>query len=227
MTDEQFKELTGKIDALNANLARTHAEEFQWANAIINRQAQFENRLGLDTTPRDFIPYYNPTLVPNPVYPAVFNKYGEPMEFFFISDRSFAHSPQQKNSRYIIWDRYNYGNETHFYNDEEVFRLVGKPKRRYAVISESPAIVTPAYENALKHRDFIEKNFVYLFTHDARLLANIKNARFVAFGATVWYGTNRGGVCMMRNKQGSRTKASRRTSSSRPKTTSARRRPFR
>ena len=58
MTDEQFKELNGKLDALNANLARTHQEEFQWANAIMSRQVGFENRLGLDTQPREFVPYY-------------------------------------------------------------------------------------------------------------------------------------------------------------------------
>lgn len=62
MTDEQFKELSGKLDALNANLERVHAEEFQWANAIHNRQVQFENRLGYDTIPRQFVPYYPPPI---------------------------------------------------------------------------------------------------------------------------------------------------------------------
>ena len=57
MTDEQFKQLNAKLDTLNANLGKVHAEEFQWANAIMGRQQQFENRLGLDTTPRKFIPY--------------------------------------------------------------------------------------------------------------------------------------------------------------------------
>ena len=68
MTDEEFKEIfkeiDGKLDVLNKNLSRTHAEEFEWAKAIIGQQQSFGNRLGLDTTPREFIPYYNPLLVP-------------------------------------------------------------------------------------------------------------------------------------------------------------------
>ena len=193
MTDEQFKELNGKLDALNANLTRKHDEEFQWANAIMNRQVGFENRLGLDTQPRQFIPYYHPTLTPMHGYPAVFNQYGEPMEFFFISDREFAHKPNTGRSRYILWDRYNYGNETHFYTHDEIFRTVGKPKRRFAMLLEPHTIKPQSYVNVLKHKDYIEKNFALLFTYNAQLLANIKNARFVAFAAVVWYGTNTGG----------------------------------
>ena len=194
MTDEQFRELSGKLDALNENLSRTHAEEFEWAKAIIGQQQSFWYRLGLDTTPREFIPYYNPLLVPLPVYPEVFNKYGERMEFFFISDREFAHAPNDKNSRYIIWDRYNYGIETHFYTHDEIFRTVGKPKKKYGVLIEPKTIKPQSYENILKHRDYVEKNFDLLFTFDAQILSTINNARFVPLAATVWYGTGGGGV---------------------------------
>lgn len=176
MTDEQFKELSGKLDAINKQ-----------TNAMINR-------LGFDTTPREFIPYYNPELVPTSTYPKVFNKYGEPMEFFFISDRSFAHAPQQGNSRYIIWDRYNFGNKTHFYKDEEIFRTVGKPERKFAILGESKAIIPHVYENVLKHKSYIEQNFDLLFTYDAQILETITNARFVPLAANVWYGINSEGV---------------------------------
>ena len=195
MTDEQFNQLNGKLDALNANLARTHAEEFQWANAIMGRQQAFESRLGFDTTPRQFIPYYNPNpaLIPNPVYPEVFNKYGERMEFFFISDREFAHAPNERNSRYIIWDRYNYGNDTHFYSHDEIFRTVGNPKRKFAMLIEPRSIKPQSYENVLKHKDYVEKNFDLLFTHDAQILSTLKNARFAPFAANVLYGINPSG----------------------------------
>lgn len=193
MTDEQFRELSGKLDALNENLSRTHAEEFEWAKAIIGQQQSFGNRLGLDTTPREFIPYYNPLLVPSPVYPEVFNKYGERMEFFFISDRESAHVPNERNSRYIIWDRYNYGIETHFYTHDEIFRTVGKPKRKYGVLIEPKTIKPQSYENILKYRDYVEKNFDMLFTYDAQVLNNVSNAKFVPFPAAVWYGTGGGG----------------------------------
>lgn len=193
MTNKQLKELTGKLDALNANLTRTHAEEFQWAQAIMGRQQQFESRLGLDTTPRQFIPYYYPTLVPTSNYPEVFNKHGERMEIFFISDRVFAHDPNNPKSRYILWDRFNYGNDTHFYTHDEVFRTVGKPKRRFAVLLEPRSIMPQSYENILKHRDYVEKNFDMLFTHDAQLLGTLSNARFFVSSANVWYKIGMGG----------------------------------
>lgn len=192
MTDEQFKELSGKLDALNANLKQAHAEEFQWANAIVNRQAQFENRLGLDTTPREFVPYYIPGRPLSPDYPEVFNKYGERMEIFFMSDREGPHLPNDKNSRYIIWDRFNYGNHTHFYTHDEIFRTVGKPKRKFAVLIESRAIKPYSYENVLKHKDYVEKNFDLLFTFDAQILNTISNARFAPLGAVIWCGTGMG-----------------------------------
>ena len=155
MTDEQFKELSGKLDALNRNLSQSHAEEFQWARAILGRQQSFETRLGLDTTPREFMPFYNPFHVLSPDYPEVFNKYGERMEIFFISDRELAHISNDKKSRYIIWDRYNYGNDTHFYSHDEIFRTVGKPKRKFAFLIEPRSIKPSSYENVLKHKDYV------------------------------------------------------------------------
>ena len=197
MTDEQFKELIGKLDALNKNLSQSHAEEFQWAKAILGQQQRFESRLGLDTTPREFVPYYNPFIhIPSPDYPEVFNKYGERMEIFFISDREDAHAPNNKKSRYIIWDRYNFGNETHFYSHDEIFRTVGKPKRKFAFLKEPHSIKPSSYENVLKHKDYVEKNFELLFTFDARILSALKNARFVPFWANVWYETDGGGYLM-------------------------------
>lgn len=191
MTDEQFKTLNNKLDALNANLSRTHAEEFQWAKNILGQQQRFENRLGLDTSPRQFLPFYNPYVpVPTSVYPEIFNKYGERMEIFFISDREMAHELNNVNSRYIIWDRYNFGNETHFYSHNEIFRTVGKPKRKFAFMLEPRSINPGSYKNVLEHRDYVEKNFDLLFTFDAQLLSTIKNARLALFGANVWYGFN-------------------------------------
>ena len=202
MTDEQFKAISDNLAALNEKLSKTHAEEFNWANAIFNQQKQFESRLGLDTTPRDFLPYYNPLLVPTAAYPEVFNKYGEPMKFFFISDREFAHTPNDKSSRYIIWDRYNYGNKTHFHNNEEVFRLIGNPDKRFATVTESRAIIPQVYEMILKHKSYIEKNFRFLFTYDVQILNEISNARLVIFPAKVWYGSNMEGTMFEGAKAG-------------------------
>ena len=188
MTDDQLKALNDKLDALNANLTRAHAEEFQWAQAIMARQQQFESRLGLDTTPRQFVPYYHPQLTLSAEYPEIFNKYGERMEIFFISDREFAHSPNKSNSRYIIWDRYNYMNDTHFYTQNEIFRTVGNPKRKFAALTESGTSRPQAYELLLKHKNHFEKTFNLIFTYNPRVLNEFSNARFVPLVANVWYG---------------------------------------
>lgn len=180
MTDEQFNRLNDKLDALNANLNKRHTEEIQWLYALINR-------LGLDTTPRPFIPYYHPKFDPSSGYPEVYNKYGERMEFFFISDREYATVPNKRDSRYIIWDRFNYGNKTHFYSHDEIFRTVGKPKRKFAMLLEPRSIKPQSYENVLTHKDYVEKNFALLFTHDAQILNAISNSVFVPFYANVWY----------------------------------------
>ena len=194
MTDEQFKEIFkeigGKLDALNENLSKAHTEEFEWAKAILGQQQSFEKRLGLDTTPRDFVPYYPPTSLSS-IYPEVFNKYGERMEFFFISSREGAYSPNSKNSRYIIWDKYNYGNDTHFYTQNEIFRTVGNPKRRFAILAEAGTSRPELYKNILKYKKHIEKHFDLLFTYNPQILNNLSNARFIPLAADVWYGTGR------------------------------------
>lgn len=118
------------------------------------------------------------------------------MEFFFISDREFAHEPNSSISRYIIWDRYNYALDTHFYSHDEIFRTVGKPKRKYAFLIEPRSIKPQSYENVLQHKRYIEENFDMMFTFDAEVLSTIKNAHFVPFGADVWYGRNVEG-CML------------------------------
>lgn len=193
MTKEQFKELNKKLDKLNETFLYSHNEQFEWAKAIITQQQNFGSRLGLDTTPREFIPYYPPPVLPlSNVYPEVFNKYGEPMEFLFISDREFAHVPNERKSRYIIWDRFNFGNDTHFYTHDEIFRTVGNPKRKFAVMLEPHTIKPQSYENVLKHKDYVEKNFDLIFTYDAQIINSLSNACFIPFGAVVCYGTNLG-----------------------------------
>ena len=132
-----------------------------------------------------------PHITLSSVYPEVYNKYGERMEIFFISSREGAYSPNSKNSRYIIWDKYNYGNDTHFYTQNEIFRTVGNPKRRFAILEEAGTSRPQLYEAILKYKTHIEKHFDLLFTYNLRLLNELSNARFVPLGANVWYGTGR------------------------------------
>lgn len=188
--NNELELLQKKLDEVNANLAKMHREHFQWANEIYQRQALIEKFFGITDASLPFEPYYLRGHDISPAYPEMYNKYGERMEVFFMSDREGAHVPNGPGSRYIYWDRYNYGLETHFYTHDEIFRTVGKPKRKFAAMIESPAIKPQSYENVLKNKDYVEKNFNAIFTYDARILSTLKNAVFVPFGLSVWYGKN-------------------------------------
>ena len=192
--NNEFENLNKKLDTMNADLAKMHQENFQWANELFRSQMRLmqivENAQKFDLTD----PYHNRNRQISSACPEIYNKYGERMEIFFMSDRTGAHVPNSTNSRYIYWDRYNSGLSTHFYTHDEIFRTYGKPKRKFAVMVESPAIVPQSYENVLQNKDYIEKNFDAIFTYDVRILSTIKNAKFAPLSGDVWYGKNLEGM---------------------------------
>ena len=194
MNSNEFEILQKKLDAITAGIAKNHQENFNWANAIFQNQMRLtqivENAQKFDLTD----PYHNRNRKISPACPEIFNKYGERMEIFFMSDRTGAHVPNGTNSRYIYWDRYNSGLDTHFYTHDEIFRTYGNPKRKFAVMIESPAIVPQSYENVLQNKDYVEKNFDAIFTYDIRILSTIKNAVFAPLSGDVWYGKNLEGI---------------------------------
>lgn len=192
--DNDFEALNKKMDGINVNLVKMHQENFQWANEIFQIQMQLMRMIKNDNKFDLTDPYHNRDRDISPACPEIYNKYGERMEIFFMSDRDFPHAPNQTNSRYIYWDRYNSGLETHFYTHDEIFRTYGKPKRKFGVLLESPAIVPHSYEKVLQNKDYIERNFNALFTYEAKILTTIKNAVFAPLGGSVWYGRNMEGV---------------------------------
>lgn len=183
MDEEKFNAFMGKLNEINMNVVNSH-------NIISSRQIRLEKAIGVSDESLPFEPYYNRVMDISPAYPEIFNKYGEQMEMFFISDRDFAHVPNDKKSRYIIWDRYNYGLKTHFYSNEEMFHIVGKPERKFGMILEPPSIRPQSYKLVLENKEYIEKNFDALFTYDTQILANISNAKFATLVSDVWYGRN-------------------------------------
>ena len=187
MDEEKFNALMSKLNEINQNLVVSH-------NNISNRQIRLEKILGFQDAALPFEPYYNRSMDISPACPEIYNKYGEPMEIFFISDKDFAHAPNDKNSRYIIWDRYNYGLKTHFYTNEEMFKVVGKPERKFGMILEPPSIRPQSYKLVLENKEYIEKNFDAIFTYDTQILTNISNAKFATLAAIVWYGKNAEGI---------------------------------
>jgi hypothetical protein len=67
-----------------------------------------------------------------------------------------------------------------------MLETMGKPVRRYGVLSESEALVPDDYTLFEKHRG-LEKDFDLIFTHSAKILDSVPNARYVPYCSGSWY----------------------------------------
>lgn len=119
----------------------------------------------------------------------IYNQMGEPMDSFFIRDFHRASNPNWNNSQYFIWDRYNYGLDTHFYTHQAMLETMGQPVRKYGMLMESRAIAPRDYE-IFKMNKGLEREFDAIFTYDDQLLNEVENARFYPVCAAVWYGVD-------------------------------------
>ncbi|MGX2985054.1 glycosyltransferase family 10 domain-containing protein [Helicobacter sp. 23-1048] len=114
----------------------------------------------------------------------VYNEFGEKLEVFFIRDIHCAHAGTTR-SRRILWDRYNFGLQTHFYTNNSMLETIGKPKRRYGMLLEAEIFVPNDYKIFDRHKG-LEKDFDLIFTSSAKILDSISNARFVPFASEIW-----------------------------------------
>lgn len=123
--------------------------------------------------------------------PIVYNANGEQMYVFYIKSLANAHHPYEltegRRSEIILWDRFNYGLDTHFYGSEDLFAWQGHPKYSYGMLHESESIIPYVYKEVRKRKDFVKK-FNYFFTHTEDLLDSLPNARFLPANG-VWYGS--------------------------------------
>lgn len=117
--------------------------------------------------------------------PKIYNAQGEPMDTYFIKNRHSQHAPYGHEGKYFLWDRYNYGLDTHFYGATEMCLQMGKPVTKYGMLTESRVIVPKDYEVFQKHPG-MEKEFKYVFTYDDRILDALPNARFYPIAAGIW-----------------------------------------
>ena len=131
-------------------------------------------------------PLYNPTLVPSSNIPEIYNKYGEKMDLFFLRDSHAAHSPYGRKSMYFLWDRYNYGLNTHFYTHNAMLETMGTPTHKYGMLLESKSI-TPNDYNLFNTHKGLETEFDAIFTYDEELLNKLSNAKFFPSCANLWY----------------------------------------
>lgn len=117
-------------------------------------------------------------------YPEVYNREGRKLDFFFLKDQIMA---PYSGSRYFMWDRCNYGLDTHFYTHNNMLQTQGTPSHKYGMLIESRQIVPDNYRIFEKNRG-LEKEFEAIYTYDAELLNDIPNAKFFPACANVWYG---------------------------------------
>ena len=114
----------------------------------------------------------------------LYNEFGEKLKIYFIRDGICAHNPN-RGARYFLFDRYNFGLDTHFYSHERMLETMGNPKHRFGLFMESEAIVPKSYKIFDKHKG-LEKDFDLIFTYSAKLLDTLDNARFVPFCSSPW-----------------------------------------
>ncbi len=130
-------------------------------------------------------PYYNERIPLKAEYPDVYNAAGRKMEMFFLRDRHFSTAPYGTFPTRFLWDRFNYGLDTHFYTGKSACETMGTPKRQYAWLLE-PRIKQPQdYERFEKDKALAEK-FDCVLTYDERLLDRLDNAFFFPGCAFSW-----------------------------------------
>lgn len=144
-----------------------------------------------DNVGKIYLPLYNLDCSISSDEPEIYNRNGEKLRTFFIRDLENAHNPNV-NSKYFIFDRYNFGLKTHFYTHQAMLETMGNPDKKYGCLLESKAIVPNDYKIFDKNKG-LNRDFDLIFTYNADILNKYDNARFVPFCATLWYGTNLGG----------------------------------
>lgn len=137
-----------------------------------------------------YLPQYNMLVPISKDIPDIYNKQGNKMDVFFIRDRHFSSTPNECKSKYFIFDRYNFGLDTHFYTHTDMLKTMGKPSKKYGLLCESEAIVPKDYQIFEKYNG-LEKEFDLIFTFSDKILNSIPNARFFPFSMMPWvFGEN-------------------------------------
>lgn len=117
----------------------------------------------------------------------IYNKDGQRMRQFFIRDAhiNFNYTTHHQ-SKYFIWDFYNFALSTHFYSHHAMLQQMGSPERKYGFLIESEIIKKRDYDIFNRHKG-LEKDFNYIFTFSEKILNSVDNARFFPAFASSWY----------------------------------------
>jgi hypothetical protein len=140
-------------------------------------------------------------IIQEEIPPILFNTKGERVKIIYLSSEENRHTPYSLISgrlpRKILWDRYNYGLNTHFYVGGDIFNQKGSPQKKYGILLESEAIIPEIYHKIIKQECIIKKLDIF-FTHSEYMLNKYPNAKFIP-GSGVWFGTKRHGGEMKEN----------------------------
>lgn len=136
-----------------------------------------------------YFPYYDKHHEFLPITPELYKKDVNgnfiKQELYFLRDNYFPFSPYI-NSNYFMFDRYNFGLDTHFYTHEAMLETMGSPKRRFGLFVESESIVPKSFQIFNKNKS-LYKEFTSIFTFSDHILDSVPNAEFYPYCAGVWY----------------------------------------
>ena len=133
-----------------------------------------------------YYPYYSKSAEQEAEEYKIFNKDGQPMRTFFLRDDNMSNCPTWYQSKYFIFDRFNYGLKTHFYSHLAMLEQMGTPDRKFGMYIEPESLVPEDYR-IFDNNKGLEKDFDLIFTHTERFLEKFDNARFYSVCAKVWH----------------------------------------
>ncbi len=130
-------------------------------------------------------PIYNEHKPVNYQKPNIYNEFGDKMDAFFLRDRHVSNDPYWSNSKYFLWDRFNYGLDTHFYTGNAMLKTMGTPSKKYGFLLE-PRVKQPKDYSRIEKNKHWASDFTNILTHDEKLLDNTENAIFFPGCASIW-----------------------------------------
>lgn len=170
---------------------KTKRRQFRAKHTILKKgytQAPYREYKTKDGKGKIYYPYYLKSISPEKLkldY-EIYNKDGQRMKTFFIRGPIYAPIPPMASaSKYFIWDRYNPGQDVHFYTHEAVLETIGNPKKRYAMFAE-PEPIAPESYTVFDQNKGLEKDFDLIFTHHSKFLNKFDNARLFNPFARIW-----------------------------------------
>lgn len=156
----------------------------QFLQDLIDKLRNKRNRLSFQSEiyGKCYYPFYSKKQAFAFAKPRVFNEFGETLDIFFLRSSATWYDPYSK-SRYFLWDRYNFGLDTHFYTDNDIFQTMGKPVRKFALFGEPRSINKKVYKDFLASN--ISSEFEKIITFDEMILDRFSNALLFC-GAAPW-----------------------------------------